>query len=947
MQNSPSPSSWLIGSAAHCDIQLSVPTVSSMHCRVTALGPEYQLVDLGSTNGTWIDGQRIASYQPITVNRQQQITLGSSVAFPWDRITGHRAGPGQTISLNRDSITVGRAADNDYVLGVEIVSGHHARIFRKDGEYFIEDTNSLNGVFINGSTVRIAMPTAIRETDEIFFGSYRVMANELLSKFGSSKPTFIGQQELKPLEFNGDTMTIGRDPGCEHPIDFPVISWHHARITRTAAGIYVEDLKSRNGTFVDGKRITSKTLVNQGQEISLGSYRFKLLAGGQIAQRRDTGYTIEARNITFQAKNGKQILAPISFTACPGELIALMGTSGAGKTTLLKILNGYTKPTQGEVLYNGKNLYQHYDEHANLIGYVPQDDIVHERLKVREALAYSAELRTDYNDQEIKEKSLQVAKTLNLEAQFDEVIGSAENKTLSGGQRKRVNISLELICDTPVLFLDEPTSGLSSADAETVVESLRDLAKNSGKTIIATIHAPSLRAYKMFDSVIVLSKDLVPKGVVDPPGSMIYYGPAYPGSLEFMATRNGELPLDNPDEQLAPEYMMNALKQNRENPDPGNTTARWLSRYLSTRHYKQYVKDRSGTVTKADNANSTNKASHIDWSQWMTLARRNVKIRFRDKSQVLIMVLQAPIFAGLIWIIFGLLADPSPTPKPDLITKAVGIHFLMVVAAIWFGCNNAVRDVVGEWLIYKRERMVCLGLFSYVFSKLVVLNAICVFQVLLMLGIVYPACGLNGGFEHHFLILWLASLVGASIGLVISSAPFCKTTESAIALMPIVLLPMIGLGGGLRPGYQMGTVGMSISYVMPSHWAFEANLVREAESRTFKDANGKEQVETFSQPSASPANPPCAPHQPAGAPPCASQPAASQPAAAQVPVHDLAQEHFPKYINGDKETYAGDPDGHRHRMRYEHALAALSSMFLICITTVLVSLKFRDKTLGD
>lgn len=945
MQNPTSSSSWLIGSAPNCDIRLSVPTVSGMHCRLLSSTDGFQLVDLGSTNGTWVDGVRIAAYQPVVVSCQQRVTLGANVEFPWDQILGGRSGPGQTISLTRDSITVGRANDNDLVLSAEIVSGHHARVFRRDHEYFIEDTNSLNGVFINGDPNRITGLTPIRATDEVFLGSYRVPAADLFAKFSSSLPTFIGQQELKPLEFTGDAMTLGRDPNCDHPIDFPVISWHHARITRTPAGIYVEDLKSRNGTFINGKRISTRTLIQPGQEIGLGSYRFRLTESGQIVQHRDTGYTIEARNVTFHARDGKAILAPVSFTAYPGELVALMGTSGAGKTTLLKVLNGYTKPTQGEVLYNGKNLYQHYDEHASLIGYVPQDDIVHERLQVGEALKFSARLRTDYTEGEIEVKSREVAESLGLSKQYGKVIGSPENKILSGGQRKRVNIALELICDTPVLFLDEPTSGLSSADAEDVVENLRRLAKESGKTIIATIHAPSLEAYKMFDSVILLSKDVVPEGTPEPPGQMIYYGPACPGSLEFVSSRGGTRAVDDPD-KLTPDRMMKALQQDKEHPDPENSTAMWLACYLRTDYYKRYVQLRSGDVTKADTNGSSSKSNRIHWGQWKTLADRNVIVRWRDKYQVALMALQAPIFAALIWGIFRDLDAPShhdPGLASSVVSNAVGIHFLMVVAAIWFGCNNAVRDVVGEWLIYKRERMVCLGLFSYVFSKLMILNAICICQCLMMLGIVYPACHLSGGFGQTFLVLWLASLVGAAIGLLISAAPFCKTTESAIALMPIVLLPMIGLGGGLKPSYLMPKPALVLSYALPSRWAFEANLVREAENRTLD--NGE--METFPTP-ALPMPTPCpapagVPGKMPGAP--GKAPAATPPAP-KLAQPDLAEQNFPKYVNGDRTTSSDDKDGHRHRHRYEHTLTALSTMFLICITGVLVSLKSRDKTLG-
>jgi ABC transport system ATP-binding/permease protein len=213
----------------------------------------------------------------------------------------------------------------------------------------------------------------------------------------------------------------------------------------------------------------------------------------------------------------------------------------------------------------------------------------------------------------------------------------------------------------------------------------------------------------------------------------------------------------------------------------------------------------------------------------------------------MITLLQAPLFAALIVLVFGALKSPpdinplataAPSPSvADSLQNAVkafsemggniaGIEFLMVVAAIWFGCNNAARDIVGEWTVYQRERMVNLKLPSYVFAKFTVLAALCIFQCLVLLGVVYFACGLKGNFLAAAALLIVSSLVGASLGLAISARS--PTTETAIALLPVVLLPVIALGGGIRAVYKMPEVTRWISYAVPSKWAFERNVIDEA-----------------------------------------------------------------------------------------------------------------------
>jgi ABC-type multidrug transport system ATPase subunit/pSer/pThr/pTyr-binding forkhead associated (FHA) protein len=884
-------SAWLIGSSSTCDLVVSSPVVSGTHCRLSEHDHGFVLEDLGSTNGTWIEGTRLSPHQPIAVTPQQTITLGRTVPLPWPQAQPANTGRVPAPSAVH-SVTIGRSPSSDVVLDYPMISSRHAVIESRDGQYYIQDTKSLNGTSINRIENRVVQPTLLRSNDEVFLGSFKVPASRLLTKFSTGAGTAIGEASFQKVQLRGDSMVIGRDPNCDQPLDAPMISWRHARISRTTEGIFVEDLGSRNGTFVDGHRITSNTRVQPGQQIGLGSFRFQLLEGGELARREYYGnVTIEADGITVNAPNGMRLLDPISFTIFPSELVALMGPAGAGKTTLLKALNGYTPPASGSVLFNGTGLYQFYDMFSQQMGYVPQDDIVHAQLTVREALYYSARLRTDLTDAEIDARIVNVLKELSIEDKIDSVIGSPEKKVLSGGQRKRVNIALELINDTPVLFLDEPTSGLSSYDAEGVVKLLKRLARE-GKTIITTIHQPSLQVYREFDDLIMISRD---KGGC---GSMVFFGPAFPDSIEFFAGQGGTGTVP-PQKELNPEMLLSGLNQ--------QPTSQWRQLYESSHYLRQFVLDRAGKQPDSGGEKNTGSGRRgIDLKQGFTLARRNISIRLQDRAQSLILLLQAPIFAVLISAVYGkLYGGGHATFNSDDVKGAIGIHFLMVVAAIWFGCNNAAREVVGEWTVYQRERMVSLRLPSYVFSKMFVLSLICLVQCLLMLGIVYPVCNLESGFGVTLFLLWVSSLVGAALGLCISS--FSRTTESAIALLPVVLLPIIALAGGMRPLYRIPAVANWATNLVPSRWAFEATLLQEA-----KKNGGKEPVPDPDYQAKY--------HEPE--------------------TGDLAQMQIPEYVSDKNPAPKGQGEYSRHDLK--QSLLALGGMLVTLLAGVLICLRSRD-----
>jgi len=815
---------WLIGSAPVCDVVVEGATVSGRHCRLARVSGAYMIEDLGSANGTWASGQKIAA--PQSVEPGQPVTLGRNVPFPWERILDPNAAASGAPPLPPGTkvIRIGRSTDNDVVLDYPTISGYHARVLIEPRGAFIEDLGSMNGTAVNAANRKIRRAPLL-PADRVFFGSYPVPASRLLSR--NETPT-VGGQPHQVIPIARDRTVVGRDPGCDFPLPFPSVSWRHAELVKTSRGLEVRDLKSMNGTFIDGERVTGSRLLKPGEVVSLGSISLELTGAGEL-QRRDYkgNVTIEVDDLCVNAREntGNRLLEKVNLTVFPTEMVALMGPSGAGKTTLLKTLNGYTVPAAGSVLFNGNSLYRSFDTYRLELGYVPQDDITHALLTVFEALYFTARLRTDLHDPEIKDRIRTVLQTLDISGIADKLIGSPERKVISGGQRKRVSIAMELICDPTVLFLDEPTSGLSSSDSLKVVKHLYDLARG-GKTVMLTIHQPSTSIYRLFDQLVLVardSKDKLPSGVNPGPGKLVYYGPAYPDSLEFFNPEAvEELKQRAPGCDPSPDLIFEGLE------DSALTTEDWEHKYRQSSQKRLYADQRKGTVHTTERA-SLRKGQRFQIGQLGSLVHRNLILKLRDRLQTGILLAQSPAFALLVCLAFSRLRfNPAGDGNdwPDFTAKLGSVHFLMIIASIWFGCNNAVREIVGEWPIFEREQMAGLKIPLYILSKVVVLGCLCGFQCFTLLAIIYYFCGLHGPFWNSYGILLLTSFCGVGIGLCIS-AKF-RTTDSALASLPVVLLPMIVLAGGMLPLYTMNGYTQAIAMAIPSRWAYEANLLDEA-----------------------------------------------------------------------------------------------------------------------
>lgn len=501
-------------------------------------------------------------------------------------------------------IRIGRAPDNDVVLDYPMISAYHAEIAIANGKAVIRDLGSTNGTSLGGPGRKIS-ESPLQRNDIVYFGSYRIVAARLLE----ASHLVQGNKPQETIGFHGESMVFGRDPTCAQTINAPMVSARHARLFRTRNGLVLEDLRSTNGTFLNGARINSPVRVVPGDVIGLGSYTFTLTDAGTLERRDFSGnMSIEARSISVNVGR-TMLIEEVSLTIHAGEFVGLMGPSGAGKTTFMNAMNGYMHPSAGEVLFNGDDLYANYDRYSKNIGYVPQDDIIHRDLTVAQALYFSCRLRLppDFTAAAIQERIKAVLCKLGLEGTEDVLIGSPEKKGISGGQRKRVNLAMELLTDPLVLFLDEPTSGLSSEDALLVMKLLRDLA-NAGKTILLTIHQPSLEVFRLMDNLALIAKD----ANATRPGKLVFYGPAFPDAIAFF--NPGLSSPSDPNKELSPDHILRGLAR--------DTTTGWAQRFEASTYHREYVRQRQGTrvVSESPQAGARLRRGRVlDFLQWRSI----------------------------------------------------------------------------------------------------------------------------------------------------------------------------------------------------------------------------------------------------------------------------------------------------------------------------------------
>jgi ABC-type multidrug transport system ATPase subunit len=552
------------------------------------------------------------------------------------------------------------------------------------------------------------------------------------------------------------------------------------------SGVVLEDLKSVNGTFVNGRRIEDRVPLRAGDRVQIATFAFRFtgqalepidnLAGRVRVEIRDLYKEVWDR----ERKKPKRLLDGINLVIEPGEFVGIFGTSGSGKSTLLDALNGRRPATGGQVLYNGTDLYKAFDLFRSAIGYVPQQDIVHRKITIEKALGYTARLRLppDTTDAEIGAHTARVLEQVGLGEKAALRIDTPA--PLSGGQLKRVSLAVELVANPNILFLDEVTSGLDAGTDKRMMQLFATLAADQ-KTVICVTH--TLENIDACHLIVLLHQ-----------GKLVYFGPPKEAAGYFGVSR------------LTDVYeLLESVPAEQ-----------WAKRYLASPFYKRYITDRFADSSNPKTGPSPTiqqpKARHrlFDWMQAGTLMRRYLALTVADWKNLAILLLQAPLIALIIGLVFD-------TDKPLLAARAATeaqVGFILVLSAIWCGCLNSARELVKELPIYLRERSVNLGIGPYLTSKVLPLAGLCALQCAMLLGIVSALVSVPGDLMARFWGLFSAGMAATSMGLAASA--FVDSNDKAIALVPILLIPQVVLSnavvileGGARTFAEMTMISFN------------------------------------------------------------------------------------------------------------------------------------------
>ncbi len=679
--------------------------------------------------------------------------------------------PGEAITLY---IGNGQSADPvDIVVPSDLISRKHACI-RSDGKghTYLKDLDSTNGTFIGADQLPPDRDIPIGPGTEITFcgeSEYRLQVtadNSASVRASTSAPGLSADQKtIFDLLQNQNSVIVGRSSDCDIVIRDDTVSRQHSRIDKLEGGQYrITDLESTNGTFLNGRKLRGDAALELDDFILIGDFGLSL-KGLTHDIREETA--IRADSIVKRYSNGYVGLQETSIDIPARSLLAIMGPSGCGKSTLMKALNGDSPTTGGRVFIHNLELTSNYEYLKPRIGYVPQDDIVHRELTVEKSLYFAAKLRMDKPDRAVIDAKIdQILKDLRIEPIRKNLVGE-----ISGGQRKRVSIAVELLTDPLILFLDEPTSPLDPQTIEEFLSILRRLSEK-GTTVVMVTHKPEDLNY--MDSVIFMAEA----------GHLVFYGPTTEYKDYFKVANTVEV------------YANIS----------GNQAVDWATRY---REGHSSVAAGQG-VTQI--AMQPEKLKTSPFSQFFWLTARYLNIKINDRVNTAILLGQAPVIALLLCFIFQEIVAAVP--------------FLVSISAIWFGASNAAREIVGEIPIYRRERMFNLMLSPYILSKLAVLTLFSTIQALLFIAILSlrfsdmlsSGTGLvwNNFFAATGWMLFL-SVSASLMGLFLSSA--MNTTEKVMTLIPVILIPQIMLAGSIA---KITNWGVEIaSWLTLARWGTE------------------------------------------------------------------------------------------------------------------------------
>lgn len=681
--------------------------------------------------------------------------------------------------------TLGSDAGNGVVLSDAGVLARHARVLLKNDQLILERLERAP-VTVNGQILPQAV--ALNDGDWVTLGEtlYQVRLMDAGGQWLSDRTVPTGPPTIKEAP-SSTQLTIGRLAPCAIQIPSPLVSREHARLTWDGERWDIEDLKSANGTFVNGQRLVGRTTLNLGDRVAIATFGF-LFTGSALEVADEQGRVrIEVRDLSKEVIDNKtgtarRLLDGINLVIDPGEFVVIFGTSGSGKSTLLDALNGRRPATAGQVLYNSADLYRSFDRFRAAIGYVPQQDIVHRKILVRRAIQYTAKLRlpADTSHEEIDGHVARVLERVGLSEKADLPIDTPA--PLSGGQLKRVSLAVELVANPNVLFLDEVTSGLDAGTDKRMMTLFRSLAEDN-KTVICVTH--TLENIDACHLVCLLHR-----------GRLVYYGPP----------------------QSAPGYFKVAKLAEVYDLLETQPAEHWAVRFAQSELYRRYVEDRRSPPGQTGRWSATDVAESKPpkaswWSQFKVLTGRYLELLLSDRRNLAILLLQAPVIAGIIGLVFD-----TEGAYPQRAATEGQVAFILVLSAIWFGCMNSAREVVKELPIYLRERSVNLSISAYLASKVLPLVALSAIQCVLLLAVVAGLIPLPGDYAERFLTLFLASISASFMGLAISAC--VDSNDKATAMIPILLVPQVVLSNAIVSLASAAKWFAQLSMV--SFWGYDA-----------------------------------------------------------------------------------------------------------------------------
>ncbi len=726
---------------------------------------------------------------------------------------------GETIcfELFKDIHYLGRDIDwadlSKDLLDWSVLSRRQAVLKREANGYRIFDGDgrspSRNGMFVDQARINTQEGYLLENGTQLQIGlspDNRIIATYREASSSPQRPkTMPSKRRLDLKQLNDWPVELGRMPTPDRyasmQLDAPTVSRLHAKIwSDPRSGHTLQDV-STNGTFLNGQRLSRRVALKSGDRIRIGPFALSYTPESLVLEDSGNQIRLDAHALVKQVQDkqghSKNILNDISLVIEPGQLVALVGGSGAGKSTLMKSLLSISPITTGSVFLNGESLRDTWGLYRTQIGYVPQDDIIHAELTVGEVLTYACQLRLppDTDVPAVVAKTLTQIRLAHVEHTYV--------KNLSGGQRKRVSIGVELLADPKLFFLDEPTSGLDPGLDKEMMRLLRELADQS-RTVVLVTHATA--NIGVCDRIVFLGRG----------GYLCYFGPPQDAPDFF------ELP-DNQDRDFADIY----LKLEAGDTDTANreNVSGWRDKYRQSAAYKTYVESllSPGNSTQVtDRARVSQGVSFFH--QLSLLSKRYLRLTLRDPVSQILTLVSGPIAIALTGVILNAETPLGPLDSPETAQAPLALRLVFVFSciAIWIGLSSAVREIVKEAAIYARERLINLGLFAYLGSKLLIWLGLVALQSVLMVAVILVAFkspasslmpwGIGVGVTNFLTIL-------ASVSLSLAISAFVKSQNAANNLLPLIMIPQIIFSGVL---FELSGLSDKISWLMISRWSVAA-----------------------------------------------------------------------------------------------------------------------------